>query len=195
MGVVHLAYDPELDRRVAIKLLHDTVDDDIASARLRREAQAMAKLAHPNVVAVFDVGEYEGALFVAMEYVQGGTLGQWLREPVRSRARCSRSSFRLGVRSRRRIPLGPHRDFKPDNAIVDDDGRARVLDFGLARPVAEMPTRPMSRLEATDETQPATGDRTERVGPGDIAFDRRHAERGRRDAGVYGAGAALRRGE
>ena len=170
MGVVHLAYDPELDRRVAIKLLHDTVDDDIASARLRREAQAMAKLAHPNVVAVFDVGEYEGALFVAMEYVQGGTLGQWLRE----RARKPREVLEVFVQAGRALAAAHsagllHRDFKPDNVIVDDDGRARVLDFGLARPVAEMPTRPMSRLEATDETQPATGDRTERVGPGDIA--------------------------
>ncbi len=85
MGVVHLAYDPELDRRVAIKLLHDTGDDDIASARLRREAQAMAKLSHPNVVAVFDVGEYEGTLFVVMEYVQGETLRAWCA-PGRARS-------------------------------------------------------------------------------------------------------------
>ena len=162
MGVVHLAYDPELDRRVAIKLLHDTGDDDIASARLRREAQAMARLAHPNVVAVFDVGEYEGALFVAMEYVQGETLREWLR----ARKRTPREVLAVFVQAGRALAAAHsagllHRDFKPDNVIVDDDERARVLDFGLARPVAEMPTQPMSPPLATSSFSET--DQTERI--------------------------------
>ena len=151
MGVVHLAYDPELDRRVAIKLLYDTGDDDVASARLRREAQAMAKLAHPNVVAVFDVGEYEGTLFVAMEYVQGETLRQWQRLKPRT---TTREILEVFVQSGRALAAAHsagllHRDFKPDNVIVDDDERARVLDFGLARPVSEMLTAPASRRSPT----------------------------------------------
>jgi tetratricopeptide (TPR) repeat protein/predicted Ser/Thr protein kinase len=144
MGVVHLAYDPELDRRVAIKLLHDTGDDDIASARLHREARAMAKLAHPNVVAVFEVGEYEGTIFVAMEYVQGETLREWLR----AKKRTPREVLLVFVQAGRALAAAHsagllHRDFKPDNVIVDGDERARVLDFGLARQVSEMPTQPM----------------------------------------------------
>ena len=87
-GVVLSAYDPELDRKVALKLLHQLPDDSEpisqGAARLRREARALARLSHPGVVAVHDVGTHRGRLFIAMEYVEGGTLGAWLREEPRS---------------------------------------------------------------------------------------------------------------
>ncbi|HWB81374.1 MAG TPA: protein kinase, partial [Nannocystaceae bacterium] len=85
MGVVWAAHDPELDRKVAIKVLTADVDAAELTARLSREAQAMAKLAHPNVVAVHEVGEHEGAPVVAMELVDGTTLRCWLEEAPRSR--------------------------------------------------------------------------------------------------------------
>ena len=83
MGVVVAAYDPELDRKVAIKLIHAGREDEEARTRLLREAQAMARLAHPNVVAVHDVGVFAGQVFVAMEFVRGTTLGAWLQAGAR----------------------------------------------------------------------------------------------------------------
>src|SRR5689334_20742350 len=85
MGIVYEAYDPELDRTVAIKVLSAMLDGSpIAEARLRREAQALAKLAHPHVVAVHDVGVAGDRLFVAMERIEGVTLTAWLAEKPRS---------------------------------------------------------------------------------------------------------------
>ncbi len=84
MGVVYAAYDPELDRKIAIKLLHADAGSEPAAEghhRLLREAQALARLAHPNVIAVHDVGEHEGRIFLAMEFIEGETLGGWLLEP------------------------------------------------------------------------------------------------------------------
>lgn len=77
MGQVFSAYDPQLDRRVALKLLHGH-GDPVERARLVREAQALARLAHPNVVAVHEVGAHEGHVFVAMEFVEGTTLREWM---------------------------------------------------------------------------------------------------------------------
>jgi tetratricopeptide (TPR) repeat protein len=137
MGQVYAAYDPQLDRRVALKVLLDRRDhaDD---ARLVREAQALARLSHPNVVAVHDVGTHEGHLFVAMEFVEGVTLRDWLRRNPPG------SIERLGVVLDILIQAGSgllaahqanliHRDFKPGNVLVGADGRVRVVDFGLAR--------------------------------------------------------------
>src|SRR4030095_5620440 len=85
MGVVYSAYDPDLDRRVALKLLKSSLSDsEDARTRLVREAQAMAKLPHPNVIAVHDVGLFGEQVFIAMELVQGTTLWRWLREPPRT---------------------------------------------------------------------------------------------------------------
>jgi tetratricopeptide (TPR) repeat protein len=133
MGMVVVAYDPELDRRIALKLLPGEGD----SLRIVREARALAKLSHPNVVPVYDVGDHDGGVYMAMELVAGRTLDAWLREP-----RGWREILRVMVAAGRGLEAAHaasivHRDFKPSNVIVGDDGRVRVLDFGLARAVVE----------------------------------------------------------
>ncbi|MCX4242593.1 protein kinase domain-containing protein [Paraliomyxa miuraensis] len=134
MGVVFEALDERLDRKVAIKLLHGRAGEtEHAHERMIREARAMAKLSHPNVVQVHEVGDYAGRIFVAMEYVQGRTLRQWLEDAPRS-WKDVLEIFRLagqGLAAAHRAGI-VHRDFKPENVIVSSDGRVKVLDFGLA---------------------------------------------------------------
>jgi serine/threonine protein kinase/tetratricopeptide (TPR) repeat protein len=137
MGVVYRAFDPELDRPVALKLLQAQEGESGGQRdRLLREAQALARLSHPNVVAVHDVGVVEGTgdVFIAMEFVQGQTLRGWLGQARRSRREILEAFLAAGegLAAAHRAGL-VHRDFKPDNVIVGDDGRVRVLDFGLAR--------------------------------------------------------------
>jgi serine/threonine protein kinase len=139
MGVVYAARDPDLDRKVALKLLRHvaTSDDDRAGkerqTRLMREAQAMARLNHPNVIIVHDVGSDEEGVFIAMEFVEGETMSRWLQ---RSRPRAEVLALVLaagrGLAAAHAAGL-VHRDFKPDNVLVGSDGRVRVTDFGLAR--------------------------------------------------------------
>ncbi len=139
MGVVFLAYDPELARPVALKLISPgaTGEDSIgrATRRLLREAQAMARVSHPNVVAVYDVGVVDGQVYVAMERVEGKTLTAWLKERERPWPEVLQAfvDAARGVAAAHAVGL-VHRDFKPDNVMVGSDGRVRVLDFGLARP-------------------------------------------------------------
>ncbi len=136
MGVVYAAYDPHLDRRVALKLLLDVGGDNGARkrARLLREAQSMAKLTHVNVITVHDVGTWHGQVFVAMEFVEGGTLKSWMREKRRSwkEIRVTMLAAGRGLAAAHAAGL-VHRDFKPDNVLIGRDGRVRVTDFGLAR--------------------------------------------------------------
>jgi tetratricopeptide (TPR) repeat protein/predicted Ser/Thr protein kinase len=134
MGVVYAAYDPELDRKVALKLLHAGVRSKRARNRLMREAKAIARLTHPNVVTVHDVGTYEGRIFVAMEYVDGVTLRQWVQQEKRTWQEIVAVLVAAGegLAAAHAADL-IHRDFKPDNVIVDHKGRVVVLDFGLAR--------------------------------------------------------------
>jgi len=137
MGVVYVAYDPELDRKVAIKLLRPTntttTDADAARARLVREAQSLARLSHPNVVNVHDVGQADGEVWVAMEHIEGLTLRQWRAQKNRTRREILDVFIRAGRGLMAAHAAGlVHRDFKPDNVLVGDDGRPRVLDFGLA---------------------------------------------------------------
>ncbi len=136
MGTVYSAYDPELDRQVALKLVRSDHADQrrrqVHRERLLREARAMAKLRHPNVVTVYDVGEHEGQVFLAMELVDGCTLGAWLREQPRAPPEV----LDVFVQAGRGLAAAHHeglihRDFKPDNVMVANDGRVTVMDFGL----------------------------------------------------------------
>ncbi|HFE45237.1 MAG TPA: serine/threonine protein kinase, partial [Nannocystis exedens] len=137
MGVVYAAYDPELDRKVAIKLLLGEGRNPDAKARMLREAQSMARLSHAHVVHVHDVGTtQEGAIFIAMEYIQGQTLKEWLTASPRSPAEIL-AIFRQageGLAAAHAVEL-IHRDFKPDNVLLTAEGEAKISDFGLARPV------------------------------------------------------------
>lgn len=145
MGVVYKAYDPEIDRAVAIKLLRgrraqiSNASLDPAQARLLREAKSLGRLAHPNVVTVHDVGTHEGAVFVAMELVSGPNLADWIEAQPRSLTELLATMIAAGRGLAAAHAAGiVHRDFKPSNAVIgDDDGRVRVLDFGLAREDAE----------------------------------------------------------
>ncbi len=136
MGVVYAAYDPHLDRRVALKLLLEVGGDNGARkrARLLREAQSMAKLTHTNVITVHDVGIWHGQVFVAMEFVEGGTLKSWMREKRRTWKEIRPTMLAAGRGLAAAHAAGLiHRDFKPDNVLIGRDGRVRVTDFGLAR--------------------------------------------------------------
>jgi len=138
MGVVFDAFDPELERRVAIKLLRPAMRQDRNSqgeARLLREAQTMARLSHPNVVQVYEVGEVDDAVFLALEFVRGQDLRRWLAARPRGWREVLAVFLQAGQGLAAAHAAGVvHRDFKPDNVLVGDDGRVRVLDFGLARP-------------------------------------------------------------
>lgn len=130
MGVVYQATDPELDRKVAIKLLH-TED---AGERILAEAKALARLRHPNVVSVYEVGKFAGHTFIAMEHVEGRSLADWLKDEERSWKAIVDvfAAAGRGLAAAHAAGL-VHRDFKPENVVVGADGEPRVVDFGLAR--------------------------------------------------------------
>ncbi|MFV8755622.1 protein kinase domain-containing protein [Nannocystaceae bacterium ST9] len=136
MGVVYAAYDPQLDRRVALKLMHrrGEGEDQRAAQRLLAEAKASAQFSHPNVITIHDVGTWEGRVFLAMEFVEGAPLSKWMREPGRDWKQLLDVFTKAGRGLEAAHEAGlVHRDFKPDNVLVGVDGRVRVLDFGLAR--------------------------------------------------------------
>ncbi len=144
MGVVYAARDQKLRRTVALKTLQPGGTGEATEARMRerllREARAMARLSHPNVLAVYDVGELDGQVFLAMELVEGRTLTAWLREERRS----WREVLGVFLDAARGLAAAHaagliHRDFKPDNVLVGADGRVRVTDFGLASVLAPVP--------------------------------------------------------
>jgi len=148
MGRVYSAWEPELDRRVAIKVLHE--DAPGGRDRLVREAQAMARLDHPNVVGVHEVGTTDDGVYVAMDLVEGETLRAWAERP-----RPWREVVRLLIDVARGLAAVHaagviHRDIKPDNVIVGADGRARLGDFGLARSGRASPER-LAPRSPTDE--------------------------------------------
>jgi serine/threonine protein kinase len=156
MGVVFRARDQRLDRPVAIKLLSpETVGDGVARARLIREAHSAAALDHAGIVHVYDVGETDdGGAYLVMELVRGQSLGSYLAEhsvgPRKRTAIILEVARTVGEAHRRGFA---HRDIKPDNVMVRDDGRVVVLDFGLAKavsaPVTDAPTNPEAMLART----------------------------------------------
>jgi serine/threonine-protein kinase len=138
MATVYEAVDTRLDRTVAVKVMHPALAEDRDFVeRFIREARAAARLSHPNVVAVFDQSAHSGSVFIAMEYVEGRTLREWLRD---KRHLTPRETF--AVMEPVLAALGAahqaglvHRDIKPENVLIADDGRVKVADFGLARAV------------------------------------------------------------
>ena len=159
MGVVLLATDPNLRRRVAIKILRGNTIDDSAKRRLLREAQSMAQLSHENVIVVHEVGTHDDQVYVAMEFVAGETL-------ARRQAQCTwREVLELYTRAGLGLQAAHdaglvHRDFKPDNVLVGTDGRLRVTDFGLVASTGVAPQSQASSSVRTSElasTLTATG--------------------------------------
>ena len=170
MGTVLRAYDPTLHREVAIKLMHERLRAD-HEARLLREAQALARLDHRNVVRVYEAGSDDGRMFLAMELVEGIPLDQWQQQP-----RSWRECLDVYLQSGRGLAAAHreglvHRDFKPTNCIIDQDQRVRVLDFGLAQQVgidtndsAELEASHDSGLEGSAATEPG-GDASDAIDP------------------------------
>ncbi|HWB76148.1 MAG TPA: serine/threonine-protein kinase [Nannocystaceae bacterium] len=154
MGVVYEAIDTMLERRVAVKLRGlDRAHED--ASRMWREAKTMARLSHPNVVTVYEVALHEGALCIAMELVEGSDARAWAKQRSRSTAeildiyvqacRGLAAAHRLGI---------VHRDFKPDNVLVGDDGRVRVADFGIARLHDVPDTEAQSEVDHSGSVEP-----------------------------------------
>ncbi len=155
MGIVYAAYDPELDRKLAIKLLRANLrgSTDEARTRLLREAQAMARLSHPNVVSVHDVGTHDGRVYLAMEFISGGTLKEWLKLP-HPRAEVLTRFRQAGAGLAAAHAAGLiHRDFKPDNVLLGSAGECKVTDFGLARASPSMPSM-SQETRSGDAVQP-----------------------------------------
>jgi tRNA A-37 threonylcarbamoyl transferase component Bud32 len=162
VGTVYAAHDPELDRKVAIKLMRPETADKLAATeargRMQREAQAMARLAHPNVVSVYDVGTFGDEVFVAMELIEGQTVKHWCMTKPRT-WREIRDAFVQAARGLAAAHAAGlvHRDFKPENVLVASDGRVRVLDFGLARAAAAPTTEIDETLSSRAVADTAVG--------------------------------------
>ncbi len=175
MGAVYRATDDELGRQVAIKVLSVTEVGDSAAggsleSRLMREAQALAKVSHPNVIAIYDVARDRGVAFVAMELVEGLSLKRWLKVEQRGRAEILEVLTQAGRGLAAAHAVGlVHRDFKPDNVIVGTDGRVRVLDFGLARAAGPTIARANDPdLRVQEDTPPPLDDLHSGIGSSDL---------------------------
>jgi predicted Ser/Thr protein kinase len=145
MGTLYRARDPELGRDIALKLLRGSSEDPALqaerSARLLREARVLARLSHANVVAAYDIGIRDGAVFIGMELIEGLTLRDWLGSRARDRADVLRVLIGAGRGLVAAHAAGVlHGDFKPGNVMVSPDGRVRVIDFGLARTALSAPS-------------------------------------------------------
>ncbi len=146
MGTVFVAYDPDLDRKIAVKVLHTR--GQRAHREVLREGRALARLKHPRVVTVYEVGVLDDQVFLAMEYIAGVDLRTWLREP-----RTPASLLTLLVEAGEGLAAAHdvdlvHLDFKPENLLIDGTGHARVIDFGLARSLEGLPTKVEDTLES-----------------------------------------------
>lgn len=138
MATVYRATDARLDRVVAVKVMHPGLGDDAGFARrFVREARSAARLSHPNVVAMYDQGEDDGLLYLVMEYVEGWTLRDLMRERGRLQpadALALLEPVLCALAAAHAVGI-VHRDIKPDNVLISDDGQVKVADFGLARAV------------------------------------------------------------
>jgi len=199
MGEVYAAYDPELDRKVAVKLLRVKPGNGVSRhegrQRTLREAQAIARLSHPNVVVVFDVGTFHEQVFIAMEFVEGNTVSYWMQAATRSWQEILKVFKAAGRGLAAAHDKGlVHRDFKPDNVMVGRDNQVRVMDFGLARQVNEKPGAGDKAGAGSDgdKERSGQGDR-ERSGHG----DRERSGHGDRERSQHGqaAGAAPPQGQ
>jgi len=163
MGVVYVALDPELDRKVAIKLLRpDHSEETAARARLLREAQAIARLSHPNVITVFESGTHGDLVYIAMELVDGVDLRTaWTQAETTREVIGLFSAAGRGLAAAHEAGL-IHRDFKPENVMVGADGRVRVLDFGLARSGGARPANTVESSAATVQL-PRAGARSDEL--------------------------------
>ncbi|MCY1068929.1 serine/threonine-protein kinase [Nannocystis sp. RBIL2] len=174
MGVVFAGYDRKLERKVALKLVRkQLLDNPAVRERMSREAQAMARLSNPHVVQVYQVGEHDGGIYMAMEYVEGETLSEWLRSAPRPWQLILRTLCDAGRGLAAAHAAGlVHRDFKPDNVLVDAAGRARVLDFGLVQ--AEGSPDELAERSAIDQEVAITamGEPSHATAPGTEPLDR-----------------------
>ncbi len=163
MGVVYSAFDEELDRKVAIKVLHAERSGSQGRARILREAQAVARISHPNIVHVYEVGELDtGQVFMAMQFVEGVTLDEWVHSHERSwrevLAVYRQAAQGLAAAHEARLT---HRDVKPENILINPHGRVILLDFGLARVGTEAEDHPT--VEPLDDGSITGGGRRSRV--------------------------------
>lgn len=164
MGVVHRAFDPRLNRDIAVKILRNQAATDSERQRLLHEAQALAQLNHPNVVSIFEIGEHQAHLFLAMEYVAGSSGRQW----AQAKSQPWRAALGIYLQAGDGLAAAHaaglvHRDFKPANLLIGDDGRVRVADFGLAASHgAAMSSSPGA--SASSSTTGVTDERLTRTG-------------------------------
>jgi TolB-like protein/tRNA A-37 threonylcarbamoyl transferase component Bud32 len=153
MGIVYKAEDVELQREIALKVLRpEFVEDPERRARFLREARAAAKVSHPNIATIHEVGEAEGETFIAMELVEGDSVRELLRGGAFSLARTLSLALQItgGLEAAHRRQV-IHRDLKPENIVVDAEGRAKILDFGLAR-LIELQEPEVEDRDSADET-------------------------------------------
>jgi eukaryotic-like serine/threonine-protein kinase len=177
MGEVYRAYDPELDREIAIKRLGLGEQSSDARHRLLREGQTLARSSHPNIVQVYDVGTEPstGDVFIAMELIEGTTLRGWLRREQPSWRAIANVFVQAGEGLAAAHARGiVHRDFKPENVLVTHEGVAKVVDFGLAKPW--LVSHPGAGLQIDPPTGPASteiskGDRARAAGESDVSYD------------------------
>jgi eukaryotic-like serine/threonine-protein kinase len=171
MGEVYAAYDPELDRKVAVKLLRVKPGNGVpiteGRQRTLREAQAIARLSHPNVVVVYDVGTFQDQVFIAMEFLDGNTLAYWLQAQPRTWQEILKVFVAAGSGLQAAHDKGlVHRDFKPDNVMIGRDGQVRVMDFGLARQVSDKP-QILPRVPSPRQIPVAEGQLEAEIGSGE----------------------------
>jgi tetratricopeptide (TPR) repeat protein len=157
MGEVYAAYHPDLDRRIALKVVHE-LDGGTGEGHLRllREARTIARLSHPNVITVHDAGTYGDGVFIAMELVDGQTIDQWLRGAPRTWQQILDVFVAAGRGLAAAHAAGVvHRDFKPQNVMIAKTGAVRVMDFGLARMEEDDTSEPGADATVAPDPQPA----------------------------------------